>query len=369
MANSIANPQVKPKTNIYYTPNQIVTAYGLNLLDKTINRGQGITIGVIIAYHYANLSKDLDNYSLRYGLPTTKSKKFTFTVKNLATRSNSNREWAQECCLDVQAIHTIAPYANILVVEAKSNNYGDLLNAIKFAVNNGVSVISMSWGGGENPTVINIFDTYFKTVPNVCFLAASGDAANQVIYPSSSPYVLSVGGTNLILNSDNTRKQETPWFNSLNSGAGNGYSASITKPLFQTNIDNINLAYRCTPDLSLLADPTTGFVVCYGGKYYIFGGTSLATPLCAGMIAIANQIRKSPLTTNIAYTKGEIHNFIYQTIYKNNANYTNTTAYNGNFYDVTAGRNGIYVAGPGYDIASGLGSLNANIFCNSLINA
>jgi subtilase family serine protease len=280
-----------------------------------------------------------------------------------------NTGWAQECCLDVQAIHAVAPYANILVVEAASNSYTHLLSAIKIAVANNASVISMSWGGGENPSAINQYNAYFKTVPNVCFLAASGDSANQVIYPSSSPYVLSIGGTNLTLNTNNTRKQEIPWFNSFSSGAGNGYSAFIAKPAFQTNIDNIKLNKRCTPDLSLLADPYTGFVVCFASKYYIFGGTSLATPLCAGMIAIANQIRKSPLTTNITYTKGEVHNFIYQAIYKNKAIYTNNTAYNGNFYDITVGKVGNYSAGLGYDLATGLGSLNANIFCNSLKNA
>ena len=155
----------------------------------------------------------------------------------------------------------------------------------------------------------------------------------------------------------------------LGVGAGNGFSKYITRPAFQLGIDDITINKRCTPDLSLLADPTTGFVVCYASRYYIYGGTSLATPLCAGMIAIANQIRKSPLTTNITYTKGEIHNYLYQIIYKNKTIYTNVNSYAGNFYDVTIGKNGIYSANLGYDVASGLGSLNANIICNSLANA
>jgi subtilase family serine protease len=358
------NPTPKATTApIYYTPNQIVSAYGLDKLNIS-KRGKGITIGVVIAYHYPNLMVDLNMYSIRFGLPTTTSGQFVFRVISNTNRVNIG--WAQECCLDVQAIHCVAPYANILVVEAKTNSYADMLNATKIAVSSGASVISMSWGGEENSSVISSYDAYFKTVPNVCFLAASGDASNKVIYPSSSPYVLSVGGTNLKLNSNNTRKQETPWYNSANSGAGNGFSKYITRPVFQLGIDDITINKRCTPDLSLLADPTTGFVVCYAGRYYIYGGTSLATPLCAGIIAIANQIRKTPLTTNITYTKGEVHNFIYQTIYKNKAIYTSANPYSGNFYDVTIGKNGIYSANLGYDVASGLGSLNANIICNSL---
>lgn len=360
---------VNPKavsTSIFYTPSQIITAYGLDKLNIS-NLGQGINIAVIIAYHYPNLEADLNTYSIRFGLPTTTSRQFTFQV--ISNTKSVNTGWAQECCLDVQAIHSIAPYANILVVEAVSNSYADMLNAIKMAVRTGVSVISMSWGGGENSSVISSYDSYFKSIPNVCFLAASGDTSNKVIYPSSSPYVLSVGGTKLILNSNNTRQQETPWYNSSKSGTGDGFSAYITRPSFQLDIDDITINKRCTPDLSLLADPKTGFVICYAGKYYVYGGTSLATPICAGIIAIANQIRKSSLTTNITFTQGEVHNYIYQTIYKNKLNYTGSIPYTGNFYDVTVGKNGNYNANLGYDVATGLGSLNANIICNSLANA
>ncbi len=359
-------PTPKAVSSIYYTPNQIVTAYGLDKLNIS-KRGQGITIGIIIAYHYPNLISDLNTYSIRFGLPTTTSGQFVFRV--ISKTNIVNIGWAQECCLDVQAIHSVAPYANILVVEAVSNSYANMLNAIKIAVGLGASVISMSWGGREYPSIINSYNAYFKTVPNVCFLAASGDESNKVIYPSSSPYVLSVGGTTLKLNLNNTRQLETPWFNSLNSGAGNGFSAYITRPAFQLGIDDITINRRCTPDLALLADPNTGFIICYANKYYIYGGTSLATPLCAGIIAIANQIRKTPLTTNITYTKGEVHNFIYKTIYSNKGIYTSTNPYSGNFYDITIGKNGIYNANLGYDVASGLGSLNANIICNSLANA
>jgi subtilase family serine protease len=356
---------------VYYTPSQIVTAYGLNKLDVGgFKRGQGMTIAVIIAYHYPNLKNDLDTYSRQFGLPLTTSGQFKFDVISKTTNKNSG--WAAECCLDVQSVHTIAPYANILVVEGASASYSDLLIAINIAVLSGASVISMSWGGGESTSVINVLDKYFSSTKNVCFVASSGDTTNLVNYPSTSPNVVSVGGTNLRLNPDNTRKQEIPWYNSSRSGAGNGYSKFITKPQYQSNIPMIKNNYRCTPDISLVADPYTGFVVCYGGKFYIYGGTSLSAPLSSGMIAIANQLRKSKgksfLTSNSKLVPGQIHNIIYNNIYKTNSNYTNATQYAGNFYDVVTGVSGIYPSATGFDVATGLGSLNANIICNTLAN-
>lgn len=357
---------------IYYTPRQLITAYGLDKLDtNNFKRGQGITVAVIIAYHYPNLKIDLDTYSKQFGLPLTQSGEFKFNVISMG--SNQNSEWAQECCLDVQSVHIIAPYANILVVEAKTPSYSDLYNAINTAVTNGANVISMSWGGGENSSIIGLMDNYFSSIYNVCFVASSGDVTNLVNYPSTSPHVLSVGGTTLQLNLDNTRKLETPWCNSKNSGAGDGYSKYIAKPSYQSNITSIKNNFRCIPDVSLVADPYTGSVVCYGGRFYIFGGTSLAAPLCSGMIAIANQLRKSKgkslLTSNSKTVSGEIHSIIYNNIYKNNSNYTNSTPYAGNFYDVVLGNNGIYLSDTGFDLGTGLGSLNANIICNTLANA
>jgi len=356
---------------VYYTPSQLVTAYGLNKLDvNNFKRGQGITVAVIIAYHYPDLKKDLDTYSRQFGLPLTTSGQFTFNVINMGGDQNS--DWAQECCLDVQSVHTVAPYANILVVEAKTNSYPDLYSAISVAVTRGASIISMSWGGGENSQIISLFDNYFGSIYNVCFVASSGDITNLVNYPSTSPHVISVGGTTLQLNPDNTRKQETPWYNSQNSGAGNGYSKFITKPSYQSNIPSITNNFRCIPDISLVADPYTGFVICYGGRFYIFGGTSLAAPLCSGMIAIANQLRKSKgkklLTSNSKTVSGEIHNVLYNNIYKNNSNYTNSDPYVGNFFDVVLGNAGIYFSAQGFDLGTGLGSFNANIICNTLAN-
>jgi subtilase family serine protease len=356
------------KTNIYYTPSQLATVYGLNNGSLPVQRGLGIKVAVIIAYHYSRLQSDFNAYNTKYNLPrqTLQIKKYT---------SSSNSGWNEECCLDVQTIHSVAPYAQIMVVEAKSPTYDNLLTAIKYAVSNGANVVSMSWGGGESSNAISLYNSYFATVPNVCFVVSSGDSSNIVNFPSTSQNVISVGGTNITRKIDGTRNTEIPWYNNPNSAGGNGYSSYISKPNYQSSISAITGSKRCTPDISLIADPSTGFVVNYKGSYYIFGGTSLAAPVMAGMLAIANQIRKNNNKTLLSSTSlrnFNLQNYMYNTIYANNpidnSIYTSPIPYTANMYDITVGENGIYNAGAGYDVASGLGSLNANIFCNTLNN-
>jgi subtilase family serine protease len=363
---------VKPMTNqnsVSYTPSQLVKLYGLDKNTLPEQRGLGIKVAVIIAYHYPNLQTDFNTYNNNYGLPAQQ-----LEIKNFT--NNVNVGWSQECCLDIQSIHTVAPYAQIMVVEAKSASFTDLLTAIQYAVTNGANVISMSWGGSENRSIINRYDNYFNSVNNICFVVSSGDVSNVVNYPSTSPNVISVGGTSITANVDGTRKKEIPWFNNRNSAGGNGYSRFISRPNYQNGISAITRPRRCTPDISLIADPKTGFTVCYRGSYYIFGGTSLAAPVMAGLLAIGNQIRKlnnKPMLSSVVNKSYNLQNFIYKNIYNNNpspsnTSYTSSTPYTANMYDITVGTNGIYNAGLGYDIASGLGSINANIFCNSLAN-
>lgn len=367
LSDNIIPNSILPKTSIYYTPSQLIKVYGLDKPSLPTQRGFGIKVAVIIAYHYANLQKDFNSYCTYYRLPAQ-----TLVIKSYTSVTKSG--WAEECCLDIQTIHTIAPYAQIMVVEAASAKSPDLLTAIKYAVANGANIISMSWGGNENSSFINLYDTYFASVSNVCFVASSGDVTNIVNYPSTSPNVISVGGTNITRNLDGTRNTETPWYNNSNSGTGNGYSKYINKPKYQNNITNITENKRCTPDISLIADPNSGFAINYAGKYYIFGGTSLAAPIMSGILAIGNQIRKNnkkPLLSSVATSPVNVQTYMYQTIYANNPNkteYANIVPYTANMYDVSVGYNGIFSAGLGYDIASGLGSLNPNIFCNSLNN-
>ncbi len=193
--------------------------------------------------------------------------------------------------------------------------------------------------------------------PNVTFFSSSGDDGSfpdSLIYPSVSPEVVSVGGTSLFLGSQNQWANETGW-----SGSGGGISTTFTKPSYQDNT-GITTAFRTDPDVSAVADPATGVAVYdpfdFGTTtpWEQIGGTSLAAPVWAGMMTIADQGRAlfgasplgSPQTLNYLYSFPQ-----------------------SDFHDVTEGNSGLYSAGPGYDLVTGRGSPIANVVVPALATA
>jgi len=254
--------------------------------------------------------------------------------------------WAEEESLDVEWSHAIAPGANIVLVEAASNSFTDLLGGIQWATNNGAHIVSMSWGVNSFSDE-SYYDSYLNQ-PGVAFFASAGDSASTVSYPASSPYVVSVGGTSLTLNPDNTIASETAW-----SSGGGGVDTQESQPAYQSNY-GLSLGGRGTPDVSYNADPITGFSVydTLAGGFIELGGTSGGAPQWAGLTAIVDQDRLaiganylSSNTASGAYT--DIHSLLYSAGAQ--------TALS----DITSGSNGYY-AGPGYDLATGLGSPIAN---------
>ena len=129
---------VNPAINYVYTPQQLRKAYGVDLITPLNNQGAGITIAVIIAYSYPNLQRDFNTYCTRFSLPP-----LTLDIRRMASRISFNSGWALEECLDVQMVHTMAPYARIMVVEATSNSFLALNNAVTYAVNNGANIVTM----------------------------------------------------------------------------------------------------------------------------------------------------------------------------------------------------------------------------------
>jgi hypothetical protein len=282
-----------PAPSTGYTPAEITSAYGLNAITFTSSSGtavkgdgSGETIALIEAYHDSNLASDLTTFDQAYDLPSA-----NLTVVNQAG-SQTNRGWTGEESLDVEWVHAIAPGANILVVEAKSQNFQDLLNAVNTARNTaGVNVISMSWGFSEMPNEAS-YDTYFTTPAGhvgITFIAASGDNGS-VEYPAASPDVLSVGGTTLTLSSSGSYQSEAAWFDS-----GGGYSRYEAEPSYQASVQTTG--DRSAPDVAFDADPNTGVQVyetdpgSNQGSWQAVGGTSVGAPSWAGIIAIVDQGR------------------------------------------------------------------------------
>jgi hypothetical protein len=171
---------------------------------------------------------------------------------------------------------------SILLVEADSNSYDNLMAAVDRAVASGANVVSNSYGSSEWSGE-TAFDSHFNH-PDIAFTFSTGDYGYGTQYPAASPYVTAVGGTTLSMNGL-TYAGETAW-----SGAGSGCSAFEAKPIWQN--DSL-CAKRMVADVSAVADPSTGAAVysstrIQGQKgWFKVGGTSLASPLIAGIYALS----------------------------------------------------------------------------------
>ena len=167
--------------------------------------GQGTTIAIVDAYHYANNEADLNFFSTDMGLPacTTQNGCFTNTDQNGGQNfCGSDSGWELETMLDIEWAHAMAPNAKILLVEGCTSNDSDLYTAIGTAVNKlGANFVSNSWGEDEFPEETEEDPFYNLPVP---LLFASGDDAVPAIYPCQSPYGTCVGGTNLTLDPTST---------------------------------------------------------------------------------------------------------------------------------------------------------------------
>jgi subtilase family serine protease len=247
--------------------------------------------------------------------------------------------------MDVEWAHAIAPDAKILLVVAPSASITDLLAAIDYATSHGAQVVSNSWGGSEFSSESS-YNSHFSH-PGVTYFASSGDSGAGVSWPASSPYVVSVGGTTLNVDPSGNYLSESAW-----SGSGGGLSAYVSRPAYQDVVSQLVGASRGNPDIAFDADPNTGVAVYdttrYQGQsgWYVVGGTSLSAPAWAAIVALADQSRNTPLssneTLNALYSLGSGSN--YQTY----------------FHDILSGDNSGYNAGSGYDLVTGWGSPIAN---------
>jgi hypothetical protein len=344
------------------SPQQITTAYGVNQVrfsgGAVTGDGSGQTIAIVTAFNDPNIGSDLASFDSHYNITNPSS--FSLNVANLGA-TTTDAGWALETSLDVEWAHAMAPGAKILLVEAASDNFSDLLNAVNYAkAQAGVSDVSMSWGGSEFWGEAN-YDSTFTTPSGhtgVTFVAASGDSGawGGPSYPAASPNVLAVGGTTLSLNSSNTITSETGWSGS--TGGFSGYDMSWwsyeAAPSYQNptlNASGLNYGIRTTPDVSFNADPNSGVSVfdsvSYSGQsgWFQLGGTSAAAPAWAGLVAIADQGLASAGRGVLANTQAQA------------ALYDLPSS---DFHDATSGSNG-YSASTGYDLVTGLGSPRANL--------
>ncbi|HZD74267.1 MAG TPA: S53 family peptidase [Actinomycetota bacterium] len=297
----------------------------------SMTAGAGTTIAIVDAFNDPTAESDLAVFSSQYGLPPCTTTNGCFAKVDQTGGSNfprTNASWALEISLDIQWAHAIAPGAKILLVEAKTNSFTNLLIAEDYAKTH-AQYVSNSWGASEFSDESS-FDSHF-TQPGVSFFASSGDSGTPATYPSASPGVISVGGTTLHF-SGGTFTSETGW-----SGSGGGCSAFETATSAQAGFSQyaqVNCAgARATPDVSLDADPASGVSVFdstrfHGQKgWFTVGGTSASSPMWAARSAVAGAVVDA------------------NDVYGNNIT----------FRDITAGNNGEPCL-VGYDLVTGRGS-------------
>jgi subtilase family serine protease len=321
-----------------YTPAQIRHAYGL---DQVPGRGQGQTIAIVDAFGSPTVQNDLNAFSFTFGMLSTQLE----IVYPQGRPRRFSKGWALETSLDVQWAHAIAPEAKIMLVIARAPTLKDLVAAAGYAASNGATHISMSWGGYENPVQV-AYDPAFRK-EDVVFVAASGDSGSITMWPAASPDVIAVGGTTLTLDPDGNIVSETGW-----DGSGGGQSRLQARPSYQ---DGWNASsQRGIPDVSYNGDPRTGFPVYYSASgrpgWIVVGGTSAGAPQIAAILAVVNSSRATPLEN--------VHEAIYEIAAANHALY---------FHDIIEGDNGKYLAVPGYDFVTGLGTPLCNLFVPALV--
>lgn len=322
------------------TPAQIAAAYQL-----PAERGAGQTVAVIAAYDNPHAEADLAVFRRQFHLPACTTANHCFRKVNDQGASRplprADINWGVEISLDLQAVSSACPQCRILLVEAASDDIDRFGAAVSTAVRLHATVVSNSYGWPEFKGITAFARKYYSH-PGVPMVAASGDNGFMPsTFPAAASDVIAVGGTSLVRAPGTARGwRETVWGNS-EGAAGSGCSTYFGKPRWQ---HDHGCRTRTFADVAAVADPLTGLSVydSYGlgadNGWNVIGGTSLAAPLVAGMIALAGR-----RLSNAAYLYAHRHAF----------------------YDVVGGSNAIYLkcggdyrctGRPGYDAPTGVGT-------------
>jgi len=401
-----------------YQPAQIQAAYNEQPLFNSGITGTGETIVIVDSFGSPTIQSDLATFDSTFGLPAPPSFKIITPAGKLPawdpTNANGDVSWAGEATLDVEWSHTIAPGANILLVETPVSEtegtagFPQIVKAENYVINHHLGqVISQSFGATEPtfPSAASIYalrTAYINALKNhVTVLAATGDEGATdysnvagtesytypaVDWPASDPLVTAVGGTQLaLLPGGGERAQaDRVWNDSVDyalndafdgtpgpvaEAGGGGLSSVFPRPAYQDGVASVTGDHRGIPDISMSA-ACSGLVVTYDSfpgapaGWYVDCGTSEASPLFAGIVALTDQVA--------GHSLGLI----------NPALYTLSADHAPGIVDVTTGNNTVeffqngqlvrvngYSAGPGYDLASGVGTVDAALFVPELAAA
>jgi subtilase family serine protease len=379
-----------------YTPTQYRQAYDLNPLYRAGVTGKGRTIVIVDSFGSPTIQHDLDVYSARFGMKSTHVDVVKWgNVPPFDPTKPDHTGWAGETTLDVEMAHAVAPDAHIVLVETGVSTNGDgttglreMMDAEKSLIDRGVGdVITHSFGAAEN-TFPGFRSGDFSSIQNlryafkdaarhgVTVLDASGDSGptdttangrahypyRVNAWPTSDPLVVSVGGTQLHLDAKGNRIAPDSVYND-HGASGGGLSHVFARPSYQNGVKQVVGDRRGTPDVSMSASLKGGAWVysSYDPKrvgWDVYVGTSEASPLFAGIVALADQVAGHRL--------GDIHQALYS-LYAQSSRNPST-----GIVDVKDGTNNSYAgvtgytAVKGYDMATGVGTIDAARFVPAL---
>ena len=318
-----------------YTPQQIKGAYGIS----STYDGSGQTVVIIDAYAAPTILQDVNQWSINRGLPTMKASQFSQVVAPgtynhpEAGLKQDPQGWYGEETLDVEAVHGMAPGANIVFVGAP-NVYQDLDAALNHVVDRHLAqIVTNSYGWPTELLPFGFIKPYEDimlqgAVEGIGIYFSSGDNSDEslvmgyttVDWPASSPYVTAVGGTSLAVDASNNYLFETGWGTTTSSwtgtnwkptppgswiyGSGGGVSLLFAEPFYQLGVVPSTVftvqgrTGRAVPDIAAVGDPNTGYLIGETQTFpngtvkyaeYRIGGTSLSSPLIAGIMSLADQ--------------------------------------------------------------------------------
>ena len=340
-----------------YTPAQFQGAYGVDQAVAKGLDGRGVTVAITDAYAAPTILQDANAYAAKHGQAPFAKGQFTQVLPrkyrygyNDARNGDlcGEQGWYGEETLDVEAVHAVAPGAKVVYVAGQSCDDGDLDGALNTIVDQQLAtIVTNSWGSigeDEPPNYLRAYEQTFlqADLEGIGMFFSSGDDGDDsldtadgsavVDFPSSDPLVTAVGGTALAVGAADDYQWEIGWASGTSSlsadgsawdpappgdwlyGAGGGVSSLFDQPSYQQGVvpDSIAHGKRATPDIAMDADPQTGMLIgetqtfpdgtAKYGEYRI-GGTSLASPLYAGLEAIADQVA------------GHAHGFVNPAIY------------------------------------------------------
>jgi len=416
----VGRVQAGPPTTAYcekaykvacYQPAQIRQAYNLPRLYASGVTGKGTTIVIVDSYGSPTIRHDLGVFDRAFGLPAPPSLRIIQPAGKVPPYDPGNSDmvgWAGETTLDVEYAHVIAPGASILLVETPvsetegTHGFPQIVTAEEYVLSHHLGeVISQSFSATEQTfpakaSLLALRGAYeLAQKDHVTVLAASGDSGAADVkldettyylfpvtsWPDSDPLVTGVGGTQLHFTAQGKPAAPTVWNDTYNMTAnefaegnagpnplagGGGESVVFSRPGYQDGVRNVVGTQRGVPDISMSA-ACNGSADTYGS----FGGapagwsptcgTSEATPLFAGIVALADQVAGHPL--------GLINPALYRL----------AAAGAPGIVDVTSGNNTVsftqgghehtvrgFTATRGYDLASGVGTVNAAYFVREL---